>query len=241
MNIPTLIGTIRRRILVNFRADPDVIQRLLPQGFRPKLQDGHAVAGICLIRLENIRPKFVPGLAGINSENAAHRIAVEWDENGEVKEGVFIPRRDTDSGLNVIAGGRLFPGEHNRADFDITETEQSIDFSMKSHDGGIEVGLRGSFADALPNGSMFHSVDEASDFFKRGSLGYSVRRSGRKLDGITLETKVWKVRPVALENVRSSFYEDKNIFPDGSIVYDHALIMQNVEHEWHSARAFALS
>ena len=98
MNIPTLIGTIRRRILVNFRADPDVIQHFLPQGFRPKLQDGHAVAGICLIRLENIRPKFVPDLVGINSENAAHRIAVEWDENGDVKEGVFIPRRDTDSG-----------------------------------------------------------------------------------------------------------------------------------------------
>jgi hypothetical protein len=139
MNIPTLIGTIRRRILVNFRADPEVIKSLLPQGFRPKLQDGHAVAGICLIRLENIRPKFVPSLAGIHSENAAHRIAVEWDENDEVKEGVFIPRRDTDSGLNAIAGGRLFPGEHNRADFEITETEQSIDFLMKSRDGRIEV------------------------------------------------------------------------------------------------------
>ena len=42
------------------------------------------MAGICLIRLQQIRPWFVPGCCGIgiSSENAAHRMAVEWDESG---------------------------------------------------------------------------------------------------------------------------------------------------------------
>ena len=43
-------GIIRRRLLVNFRVEPAVIQRLLPARFRPKVHAGHAVAGICLIR-----------------------------------------------------------------------------------------------------------------------------------------------------------------------------------------------
>jgi hypothetical protein len=241
MKLPTLAGTIKRRILVNFRADPDVIQSILPDGFRPKLQNGKAIAGICLIRLENIRPKFAPEFVGLDSENAAHRIAVQWEENGETKEGVYIPRRDTNSRLNEYAGGTLFPGEHNRAEFNVTESDDSIDFAMHSTDGKIDVRLHGKFADELPDDSIFDCLDEASEFFKGGALGYSVTRSGKRLDGITLETKQWKVRPVEVENVRSSFYEDKSIFPDGSIVYDHTLIMQDVEHEWHSAPEFELS
>ncbi len=101
MNIPAIRGIIRRRILLNYRVAPDSVQRVLPSNFRPKLVKGHAIAGICLIRLENVRPKGFPSFTGISSENSAHRIAVEWnDESGRLHEGVFVPRRDTDSLLN---------------------------------------------------------------------------------------------------------------------------------------------
>jgi hypothetical protein len=52
---------------------------------------------------------------GISSENGAHRIAVEWTENGAIKEGVFIPRRNSSSFFNSLAGGRIFPGRHFRS------------------------------------------------------------------------------------------------------------------------------
>jgi hypothetical protein len=241
MKLPTLAGIIKRRILVNFRADPDVVQKILPGGLRPKLYNDQSVVGICLIRLENIRPKFAPSFVGIDSENAAHRISVEWDEDGEIKEGVYIPRRDTNSALNAFAGGKLFPGEHNRAEFNISETERSIDFKMLSDDEKIRVKLNGTFSDDLPKDSVFGRVEDASEFFRGGSLGYSVTREGKHLDGISLETKEWKVRPLEIEKVESSFYENKAMFPEGSVIFDHALIMQNVEHEWHSAREFKLA
>src|SRR5690242_18691517 len=89
MRLPVIEGTIRRRLLVNFRVDPAVMQAQLPPRFSPKLHDGHAIAGICLIRLEAIRPRHFPALVGVSSENAAHRVAVLWtDEKGEQKEGV---------------------------------------------------------------------------------------------------------------------------------------------------------
>src|ERR1700692_2401811 len=102
MQIPVIRGIIDRRILVNFRVDPDVLARIVPAPFRPKLVKGAGMAGVCLIRLKGIRPRVVPAVMGISSENAAHRIAVEWDQGGETKEGVFIPRRDTSSRLNTI-------------------------------------------------------------------------------------------------------------------------------------------
>ena len=95
MNLPAIKGIIDRRILINFTADPEIVSRFIPTPFRPKVYRGKAVVGICLIRLKKIRPKGLPDLVSLSSENGAHRIAVEWDEGNEIREGVFIPRRDT--------------------------------------------------------------------------------------------------------------------------------------------------
>src|SRR5947209_4977710 len=104
MRIPKLRGIIRRRILVNFRIDPAVMQRVLPKPFRPKLLADAAVAGICLIRLEGLRPRFLPPSIGLSSENAAHRVAVRWGSDHDGQEGVYIPRRDTSSFVNRLVG-----------------------------------------------------------------------------------------------------------------------------------------
>ena len=78
MRIPVIRGTIDRRILINYRVDPAVLTKMLPRPFRPKLVNGMGMAGVCLIRLKQVRPRLLPGFLGISSENAAHRIAVEW-------------------------------------------------------------------------------------------------------------------------------------------------------------------
>lgn len=143
MKLPTIQGVIRRRILANFRIDPQIMQQQLPSRFRPKLHDGFAVAGICLIRLEHIRPKLVPEIIGLNSENAAHRVAVLWDESGITREGVFISRRDTNSQLNHLLGGRVFPGEHHQASFNITESDSEITLAMESVDAAVKVEIEG--------------------------------------------------------------------------------------------------
>ncbi|HEX8734580.1 MAG TPA: DUF2071 domain-containing protein [Pyrinomonadaceae bacterium] len=242
MKIPTLQGNIKRRILVNYRAEPGVIQKVLPKGFRPKLHEGKAIAGICLIRLEHIRPKFAPAFVGLSSENAAHRIAVLWeDASGETREGVYIPRRDTDSFINSAIGGKLFPGEHHKANFEVSESENSINFSMKSADETASVKLSGTISRHLPENSVFASLGEASAFFEKGSLGYSATKGGANLDGLNLEIKNWRARALDLDYVESSFYDDETIFPPGSIKFDHALLMRNVAHRWHSAPQFALN
>lgn len=242
MKIPTLQGIIKRRILVNYRAEQSVIQKILPAGFRPKLHKGNAIAGICLIRLEHMRLKHTPEFVGIDSENAAHRIAVLWeDASGETKEGVYIPRRDTDSFINSAVGGRLFPGEHHRANFAVGESGNKINFSMRSADEIASVKLAGAISKNLPENSVFASLAEASGFFEKGSLGYSVTKNGTNLDGINLEIEKWKVEALKVDFVESSFYDDERIFPKGSIEFDHALLMRNVEHRWHGAPSFELN
>ena len=236
MRLPTIQGLIRRRLLVNFRVDPQVIQRQLPPCFRPKLQAGYAVAGICLIRLEQIRPKSCPEFIGLSSENAAHRVAVLWDdENGLLREGVFIPRRDSDSRINHLLGGRVFPGEHHRASFKVYEDGTEINLSMKAEDDSVSIAVAGKIADALPPSSIFPSLQSASSFFETGSLGYSVTRDSARLDGLVLKTREWRVEPLDLTKVFSSYFADESLFPKGSAKFDHALLMRNIAHEWHNA------
>ena len=235
MKLPVIQGVIRRRILANFRVDPEVMQQQLPARFRPKLQRGYAVAGICLIRLEHIRPRFVPESIGLNSENAAHRVAVLWDEGGVRREGVFISRRDTNSQLNHLLGGRIFPGEHHQSSFSVAESESEISISLESTDSTVAVQIEGTTAKTMPRDSIFSSLAEASAFFEAGSIGYSVTHDPNRLDGLNLKTEGWQVEPLEVRKVKSSYFSDETKFPPGSIEFDHALLMKNVAHEWHSA------
>jgi hypothetical protein len=234
MNVPKVHGIIGRRLLVNFRVEPDVIQRQLPAPFRPKLHDGHAVAGICLIRLENIRPTRFPRMLGLSSENAAHRIAVVWDDDKGTHEGVYIPRRDTGSLMNHLAGGRLFPGEHQRASFRVDDAGDQISLDMQSADGRVRVEVAGRTSETMPPTSIFGTVAAASTFFEPGSVGYSATASGDRLDGVVLKTHSWSVAPLAMDKVFSSFFADHTRFPAGTIAFDCALIMRNIAHEWQA-------
>lgn len=237
MRIPAIQGVIDRRILVNFRVDSDVLTRVLPEPFRPKLVCGRGIAGICLIRLKQIRPWFAPRFFGTSSENAAHRIAVEWDDGGRTRQGVYIPRRDTSSRLNTLAGGRLFPGVHHYARFQVHEENDRYSVTMDSDDNETHVAVSGRMEDDLPDSSVFGSLRAASDFFENGSLGYSNARTAGTYDGLELRTFDWDVQPLFVEGVESSFFEDATRFPAGTVEFDSALLMRNVRHEWHGRPA----
>jgi hypothetical protein len=240
MRIPVIRGLIERRILVNYRVDPDILVSVLPNIFRPKLVNGMGMAGVCLIRLKNIRPWFLPAFTGISSENAAHRIAVEWDENGETREGVFVPRRDTSSRLNTLLGGRLFPGMHNHASFHVQEGDGGLCVELTSDDKLTHLLVEGKVVEDLPATSVFETLSDASQFYERGSLGYSATTTPGQFDGLELHTFNWHVRPLDVTRVKSSFFDDQKLFPAGSVNFDCALVMHAIEHEWHAKKCLCL-
>lgn len=231
--LPAVAGRIERRILVNFRCQPDVLARMLPPPFRPKLINGWGMAGICLIRLGGIRPAFLPAIGGLKSENAAHRIAVEWDEHGAAREGVYIPRRDTNAWFNQLLGGKLFPGVHHAAEFRVVETGDCFDVEMRSDDGVTLVRVHARVTDQLLPDSVLCSLDEASEFFRGGTLGWSARKD-QEFDGLELHCEQWQLEPLVVERIESSFFANPAIFPPGSAKFDSAFLMRNIPHEWHS-------
>ncbi|GGV99054.1 hypothetical protein GCM10010230_24190 [Streptomyces narbonensis] len=224
---------------MNYRVAPDTAARLLPGPLRPQLVHGYAVAGICLLRLGSVRPDWAPKAFGLRSENAAHRIAVEWDGPGGVETGVYIPRRDTASRLNVWAGGRLFPGEHGRADFEVHETPDQVRVALATRDGDTRVDVTVEVSDELRDSELFADLAEASRFFRRGAKGFSATNSGCHLDGMELSTDAWHVEAGRVRSAASSFFDDPDCFPSGSATLDCALIMRDVPVSWRPLPAMA--
>ncbi|MBL9079327.1 MAG: DUF2071 domain-containing protein [Planctomycetes bacterium] len=236
MPMPTVHGVIARRLLVNFRVDPQVLQRQLPAPFRVAEVAGWGIAGVCLIRLVHERPRFWPRWLGLASENAAHRIAVKVPTGDGDRPGVYVVRRDTDSRWNRLVGGRLFPGVHHAATFTVDEDGGRIALALQSRDGATAVEVRGRAATALPADSVFADVAAASAFFEQGALGWSPARAAGCFDCLELRSFGWRVEPLAVEHVRSSWLDDPARFPPGSVRFDSALRMRHVDHEWRAHR-----
>ncbi len=230
MKTPPLTGLIDRRILLNFRADPAVVGRLLPGPFRAQLVQGQAMVGICLIRLKKVRPKGFPAVFGLASENGAHRIAVEWDADGQPRKGVYIPRRDTSSRLNFLVGNQLL-GLHYRSPFRVQEQNGRYAIAFQSTDG-TRLAVEARETAEWPKTSLFSTLEQASGFFRQGAAGYSPSPGGQGFDGVELSTSQWQVSPLSVQQVSSSFFADETLFPAGSVVFDNALLMRNVPHEW---------
>jgi hypothetical protein len=227
-----MASVLERRLLVNYRIDPEAVAALLPAPLRPQQVGGWAVGGICLIRLRQVRPYGMPARLGLSSESAAHRIAVEWEGPHALESGVYIPRRDTGSAVNVLAGGRLFPGMHHHASFEVKETPHDLHVACHSRDGAVriqaDVGLTGQFQGS----ELFTDLEEASEFFRQGSSGYSAGRASGVLDGMKLASDSWRVEPAEARFVRSSFFDDENRFPRGSATLDCTLVMRELPVTW---------
>jgi hypothetical protein len=241
MLIDSIHGIIDRRVLLNYRIEPGVLQRVLPPPFQVKRYGDYGIGGVCMIRFKQLRPRHIPAWLGIGSENAAHRIAVQWEQDGYLREGVFIPRRDTNSWFNKTVGGRVFPGIFQRSRFEAREDNSRVSLRIVRSDGGTEIAFVGHSAEKLEDSSIFPSLEAAAGFFSLGATGYSATNTEGHYHGMELRSLDWTVSPLVIDEAHSCFFDDPGRFPSGSVTLDCALLMRGIEHEWHSRPDLYLS
>lgn len=226
----TLRAQVRRRLLVSYRVDPTLAASLVPAPFRPQLVDGSAVAGVCVIGLTSVRPGWLRARVGFRTENVAHRIAVEWDEKGATRSGVYILERHSSSVLPVLLGGRLFPGVQRRARFRLDESTDRFRVIMTAASVAVDV-------DAAVGGpwtsSLFPTVEAASAFHEQGSVGWSPRRRGGGAEPLELTSRDWAVEPARAIRIRSSFFD---ALPADRVELDSVLLMRDLPFFWDTPR-----
>jgi hypothetical protein len=236
----TIECRIERRLLVNYRISPQRVAALLPEPFRPQVVSGHAVGGVCFIRIGQLRTAKAPKMLGLTTENVAHRFAVEWDDADGTHAGVYIPRRDTDSWMTSVAGGRAFPGSHHLARFDVDEPRDDVNIKVSSRDGQVRLGVDSVPANRFQS-QIFESFDELVSFFRRAPVGFSRSMDGRCVEGVRLKSASWEARPMRIERMESSLFDNAELFPTGTCTLDSALVMRDLPVRWVVHGSIALS
>lgn len=237
MHVHDIDAFLERRLLLNYRVDPDVVAAILPQPFTPRIVKGYAIAGVCLIHMSDVRPKGLPAAIGIKVQGSAHRIAVGWiDQDGEERHGVYILRRDSGSRVVGIIGRRAL-AEHP-AHFATSETQDDIAIDVDSRDGRGSVRVQVRVASDLSS-SVLGTLAEAREFFEHGGPGYTQMRPG-KFTGVALSAISWDMTPLQLSEARSAWLDDPQIFPTGTAVLDSALVMRRTNSSWRSVPPLAV-
>jgi hypothetical protein len=65
-------------------------------------------------------------------------------------------------------------------------------------------------------------------------LGWSSRVKENTFDGLELSCDQWRMEPLEVEKVESSFFDNPNFFPAGSAAFDSAFLMRGIAHQWHA-------
>jgi hypothetical protein len=134
-------------------------------------------------------------------------------------------------------GGRTFPGWQHRARFRVEEGDGSYRVEVSSEDGEVEVAVAACRAPAVMTGSVFGSLEQASDFFRAAPLGYAATPADGVFDGVQLTANGWNIEPLQLDDVRSSFFDDPALFGAGAAVPDSAFLMAGVRTSWRAIPA----
>jgi hypothetical protein len=100
-----------------------------------------------------------------------------------------------------------------------------------SHDGQVRLAVEAVPTGELPS-ELFGALDEAVDFFRHGALGFSPSGQGGCLDTVRLESTSWAARPMKVNRMTSSLFDDPAVFPPGTCVVDSALVMRNLPVQW---------
>lgn len=77
--------------------------------------------------------------------------------------------------------------------------------------------------------SLFPALEDASEFFRRGSAGWAPSRDGRALEGLELRTDSWQVIAAAPNHIESSYFDS---LPPGAATLDNILVMRDIPVQW---------
>ena len=121
---------IRSRVLVLYRIDPSVLQRVLPAGTRPRVVQGYAVGEACYTKLGPSR--FLRGRLSSPSDHLAYRFALEREDKDGAHAVTWVARRETSSWLEARCGEKLLRGEYGRSVFRIHEDQFGLQLAVTS-------------------------------------------------------------------------------------------------------------
>ena len=78
----------------------------------------------------------------------------------------------------------------------------------------------------------FDDPEAASDFFQGAPVAYTATPNSCTFVGVELTTDGWDLRPLHVDAIKSSFFDDPTRFPPGAAALDSAFLMAGLATTW---------
>lgn len=234
-------GVLENTVLLNFRTDAEVLRRLLPSPFEPRLVDGYGMVGILLFTMKNLTCETTMGLPSPPSDHVLYRIAVSWNHGGRTYHGMYLLRHEVNTRLPVRQRRRgLFPVAGQPVRWHKEPGSQQFEWTLKSKTK-TKLQISASVSSSFSSGSVFSSLEEASDFFAQERAAIAPRFQKSIFSNTHFLPLTWPVKPLFVEKLTTDIAQLQNLFPKGQIFFDSGLIWPKIPCKWQEGREILAS
>ena len=225
-------GVLENTVLLNFRTDAELLRRLLPEPFEPRLVDGFGLISILMFRMRDLACETDRGLPSPPSEHVLYRIAVTWQQGTRTYHGMYILRHEVNSRLPIRQRRRgLFPVIGQPVRWGKSPWKGSFEWTLRNN-RRLRLRVGAKIARSFSGGSVFDSLEHASEFFSRERAAIAPRYQKSVFANTHFLPLAWGVKPLHVHRLKTDFDHLENIFPAGKIVYDSALIWPEMPCRW---------
>lgn len=234
-------GILEDAVLLNFRTDIHVLNRILPPPFVPRLVDGYGLVGILMFKMRDLACEKNLGLPSPPSDHVLYRVAVSWQHGMRTHHGMYLLRHEVNTRLNVRQRRKgLFPVAASPIRWHKTPGSEMFGWTLNTHNQ-TRLKVRARLATAFPPGSVFDTLDQASLFFQKERAAIAPRFQQSIFAHTRFLPLNWKVKPLFIEALHTDMDQLGSLFPKEQIYFDSGLIWPRILCKWQKGHEIVSS
>ena len=229
----------------NYRLAPDVLAARLPAPLQPEVFKGHGWVQVLVSSLREMRPRGLPGPAGVSFYQVSYRAAVRYrSADGGWRRGGYFLRSETNDALMRAIGNRLAEfrfHEFGAADILMVRDGDRLTVGIDSETAGgkliavVDTRPRA----APPPGSVWGSLDELHEPLVDCCDAFGVDDDAGYLYTLTIERGRWNPRFVEPVDLFCEAFAEGGDWPGA--VLDSVLHIPRCPYRWLPLRREVLA
>jgi hypothetical protein len=234
-----LRGPIGCRLLILYRVNPRALAELLPESLSPALFKGSALAALVYTHRVSVGGQWWRSPLGQGGDFLSLRFAARLSGGEDDRAAVWIPRRETSWGLSARMANLLLPGDHQRCEVLLEQTDCALELRVTSLERE-ELYLRAGLAGSL-RGSLFAHARELEHWLAepriiRPKSPFEALRP--EVDRSALASGRLAAEPIEVRELRARPFDDRAVFAADDVELDSCwrLVTRRAAREPTAAR-----
>ncbi len=221
----------------NYRVEPGLLAGRLPAPLEPEVFKGFAWVQVLVSSLREMRPRGLPGPAGVSFYQVSYRAAARYPSaQGGWRRGGYFLRSETNDPLMRAIGNRLTEfrfHEFGAAEIVMVRDGDRLTVGIDAESpGGKLIGVVDTRPLAAPpTGSAWSSLDELQEPLVDCCDAFGVDREAGFLYTLTIERGSWRPRFVAAEDLYCEYFTENAAWP-GAAALDSILHIPRCPYRW---------